>query len=197
MVFGSDQYEIAIIVSNIEFQIEKTKTSSHVDCPAPSHTTAPQRAPLRAQDVRWPRARRARGLALAALNCATARRWPTDAATWLGGVARCWPRRRCALVAHRGRADHAMGGAWPRGCCTLADRWSSAGRTKWSTMGSAGRGDARRWMRARLHGDARGLAPACALAARVNSRWRRRSGDVMTAGLISSRVWFGPVPGSP
>ncbi|KZT75832.1 hypothetical protein F511_47145 [Dorcoceras hygrometricum] len=35
--------------------------------------------------------------------------------------------------------------------------------------------------------------------------WRRRrrpplrrvSGDVVTAGPISSRVWFGPVPGSP
>ncbi|KZV57271.1 hypothetical protein F511_33062 [Dorcoceras hygrometricum] len=26
---------------------------------------------------------------------------------------------------------------------------------------------------------------------------RRSSGDVVTAGLISSRVWFGPVPGSP
>ncbi|KZV06733.1 hypothetical protein F511_45785 [Dorcoceras hygrometricum] len=26
---------------------------------------------------------------------------------------------------------------------------------------------------------------------------RRCSGDVVTAGLISSRVWFGPVPGSP
>ncbi|KZV13646.1 hypothetical protein F511_45190 [Dorcoceras hygrometricum] len=26
---------------------------------------------------------------------------------------------------------------------------------------------------------------------------RRVSGDVVTAGLISSRVWFGPVPGSP
>ncbi|KZV06816.1 hypothetical protein F511_45702 [Dorcoceras hygrometricum] len=25
---------------------------------------------------------------------------------------------------------------------------------------------------------------------------RRRSGDVVTAGLNSSRVWFGPVPGS-
>ncbi|KZT75323.1 hypothetical protein F511_47653 [Dorcoceras hygrometricum] len=24
-----------------------------------------------------------------------------------------------------------------------------------------------------------------------------RSGDVVTAGLNSSRVWFGPVPGSP
>ncbi|KZT75245.1 hypothetical protein F511_47730 [Dorcoceras hygrometricum] len=26
---------------------------------------------------------------------------------------------------------------------------------------------------------------------------RRVSDDVVTAGLISSRVWFGPVPGSP
>ncbi|KZT76291.1 F-box/LRR-repeat protein 3 [Dorcoceras hygrometricum] len=26
---------------------------------------------------------------------------------------------------------------------------------------------------------------------------RRVSGDVVTAGLISSRVWFGPIPGSP
>ncbi|KZT76473.1 hypothetical protein F511_46503 [Dorcoceras hygrometricum] len=26
---------------------------------------------------------------------------------------------------------------------------------------------------------------------------RRVSSDVVTAGLISSRVWFGPVPGSP
>ncbi|KZV34266.1 hypothetical protein F511_20793 [Dorcoceras hygrometricum] len=26
---------------------------------------------------------------------------------------------------------------------------------------------------------------------------RRCSGDVVTAGMISSRVWFGPVPGSP
>ncbi|KZT75558.1 hypothetical protein F511_47417 [Dorcoceras hygrometricum] len=39
-----------------------------------------------------------------------------------------------------------------------------------------------------------------------NSSWRRRrlrpplrrvSGDVVTAGLNSSRVWFGPVPASP
>ncbi|KZV44855.1 hypothetical protein F511_17032 [Dorcoceras hygrometricum] len=26
---------------------------------------------------------------------------------------------------------------------------------------------------------------------------RRSSGDIVTAGLNSSRVWFGPVPGSP
>ncbi|KZV06634.1 MATE efflux family protein isoform 1 [Dorcoceras hygrometricum] len=41
----------------------------------------------------------------------------------------------------------------------------------------------------------------CAAIVALNSRWRppagRRSGDVVTAGLISSRVWFGPVPGSP
>ncbi|KZV07076.1 hypothetical protein F511_45441 [Dorcoceras hygrometricum] len=45
------------------------------------------------------------------------------------------------------------------------------------------------------------VVSACALAARENLEVAppagRRSGDVATAGLISSRVWFGPVPGSP
>ncbi|KZV48143.1 hypothetical protein F511_25039 [Dorcoceras hygrometricum] len=40
--------------------------------------------------------------------------------------------------------------------------------------------------RARFRGGAAGRPPL-----------RRVSGDVVTAGLISSRVWFGPVPGSP
>ncbi|KZT76450.1 hypothetical protein F511_46525 [Dorcoceras hygrometricum] len=46
---------------------------------------------------------------------------------------------------------------------------------------------------------------ARAAAASFRWWWRRRrrpplrrvSGDVVTAGLNSSRVWFGPVPGSP
>ncbi|KZT76637.1 hypothetical protein F511_46338 [Dorcoceras hygrometricum] len=53
-------------------------------------------------------------------------------------------------------------------------------------------------------------ATSCALVAQRRARCRReffvvaapppagrRSGDVMTAGLNSFRVWFGPVPGSP
>ncbi|KZV18696.1 hypothetical protein F511_14206 [Dorcoceras hygrometricum] len=45
-----------------------------------------------------------------------------------------------------------------------------------------------------------GSAASCAAAAIfvvVAPPLRRVSGDVVTAGLISSRVWFGPVPGSP
>ncbi|KZV15601.1 hypothetical protein F511_38848 [Dorcoceras hygrometricum] len=61
-------------------------------------------------------------------------------------------------------------------------RWLAAGR--WLAVG--------RWLRA-------------AAAASFFLWWRRRcrpplrrvSSDVMTVGLISSRVWFGPVPGSP
>ncbi|KZT75510.1 hypothetical protein F511_47465 [Dorcoceras hygrometricum] len=43
-------------------------------------------------------------------------------------------------------------------------------------------------------------AASCAAAATfvvVAPPAGRRSRDVVTAGLISSRFWFGPVPGSP
>ncbi|KZT75599.1 hypothetical protein F511_47376 [Dorcoceras hygrometricum] len=59
----------------------------------------------------------------------------------------------------------------------------------------------------RWHADGRaGATRWCAAAAAFFLWWRRRrrrpplrrvSGDVVTAGLNSSRVWFGPVPGSP
>ncbi|KZV46107.1 hypothetical protein F511_27265 [Dorcoceras hygrometricum] len=112
-----------------------------------------------------------------------------------------------------------------RGTCTLAAHgWAPllaivagrcAKRAGWpflrATMvdaGSAGR----RWRSARCATkrctplDARCRAPACALEAHVifvdggaagRPPLRRISGDVVTAGLNSSRVWFGPVPGSP
>ncbi|KZV13517.1 hypothetical protein F511_45320 [Dorcoceras hygrometricum] len=85
--------------------------------------------------------------------------------------------------------------------------------------------DERRWKRCwptRRRSPLRALGAGCALAAgcaRDALRWwsmpycaalnfvavaaagrpplRRISGDVVTAGLSSSRVWFGPVPGSP
>ncbi|KZT76059.1 polycomb enhancer protein [Dorcoceras hygrometricum] len=71
----------------------------------------------------------------------------------------------------------------------------------WRDESGAGRGIVRRCMRVGAHG----RAPTCALAARANFvaaaagrlPLRRVSDDVATAGLISSRVWFGPVPGSP
>ncbi|KZV44567.1 hypothetical protein F511_44054 [Dorcoceras hygrometricum] len=51
----------------------------------------------------------------------------------------------------------------------------------------------------RLGAASRTLSPLVSLmaAAAGRSPLRRVSGDVVTAGLISSRVWFGPVPGSP
>ncbi|KZT75475.1 hypothetical protein F511_47499 [Dorcoceras hygrometricum] len=41
------------------------------------------------------------------------------------------------------------------------------------------------------------FAPPCVFSPVVAPPAGRRSGDVVTAGLILSRVWFGPVPGSP
>ncbi|KZT75956.1 hypothetical protein F511_47019 [Dorcoceras hygrometricum] len=52
----------------------------------------------------------------------------------------------------------------------------------------------------RCGGGARLFAPrviSLVAAAVGRSPLRRVSGDVVTAGLNSSRVWFGPVPGSP
>ncbi|KZV35386.1 gibberellin 20 oxidase 1-D-like [Dorcoceras hygrometricum] len=74
--------------------------------------------------------------------------------------------------------------------------------------------DARRWhddaplsMRCASHVDARWRAIAPRLVAAVRNfrdgaaagrpPLRRCSGNVVTAGLNSFRVWFGPVPGSP
>ncbi|KZT76176.1 metal tolerance protein 2 [Dorcoceras hygrometricum] len=56
----------------------------------------------------------------------------------------------------------------------------------------------RRW-RAIVAGRARRCAARFFLmaAAAGRSPLRRCSDDIVTAGVISSRVWFGPVPGSP
>ncbi|KZV06702.1 hypothetical protein F511_45817 [Dorcoceras hygrometricum] len=48
-----------------------------------------------------------------------------------------------------------------------------------------------RWLRAAATNFFCGGGAAC------RPPLRRSSGDVVTAGIISSRVWFGPVPGSP
>ncbi|KZV06639.1 hypothetical protein F511_45879 [Dorcoceras hygrometricum] len=56
-----------------------------------------------------------------------------------------------------------------------------------------------RMKRRSCSGRARALVPPRFFVAAAAGRppLRRRSGDVVTAGLNSSRVWFGPVPGSP
>ncbi|KZT75581.1 hypothetical protein F511_47393 [Dorcoceras hygrometricum] len=63
--------------------------------------------------------------------------------------------------------------------------WSSAIERR-SPLRRAVEGGAARCLRDLRGGGAAGRPPL-----------RRVSGDVVTAGLTSSRVWFGPVPGSP
>ncbi|KZV53729.1 hypothetical protein F511_27110 [Dorcoceras hygrometricum] len=105
-----------------------------------------------------------------------------------------------------GTCGHAPHEIWRSsvGCwATLGVRRSDA-KGCWSTMGRR-LCDGGRTKRALV---LRRCARRCACAAAIlfSSWWRHRrrrpplrrvSGDVVTAGLISSRVWFGPVPGSP
>ncbi|KZV23610.1 hypothetical protein F511_24019 [Dorcoceras hygrometricum] len=117
-------------------------------------------------------------------------------------VARCWMRRGCALVALHADAP----------CATVADRCRcmlSHDVRRWpdgeALQVDAGSSLCARRLRAicarRCVALARRLARCrrsfrwCAAAGRPPLP--RVSGDVVTAGLISSRVWFGPVPGSP
>ncbi|KZV42284.1 hypothetical protein F511_38735 [Dorcoceras hygrometricum] len=78
---------------------------------------------------------------------------------------------------------------------------------RWSTLPAAGR-EVLREVAARCCAQCALAARRCArrraLSPRSSWWWRRRrpplrrvSGDVVTAGMNSSRVWFGPVPGSP
>ncbi|KZT76918.1 hypothetical protein F511_46057 [Dorcoceras hygrometricum] len=91
-------------------------------------------------------------------------------------------------------------GAGPHDCRLLADAM---------ILAAAHRGLLQRlaFMRCVSHVDARwrAIAPRLVTAVREirggaaagRPPLRRVSGDVVTAGLNSSRVWFGPVPGSP
>ncbi|KZT76510.1 hypothetical protein F511_46464 [Dorcoceras hygrometricum] len=79
-----------------------------------------------------------------------------------------------------------------RGCATLKGAvlacWPIDLRHHWRTL-AARCAIAPRLSRVKFRG---GRRPAAA-----QTMLRRISGDVVTAGLNSSRVWFGPVPGSP
>ncbi|KZT75293.1 hypothetical protein F511_47682 [Dorcoceras hygrometricum] len=86
-----------------------------------------------------------------------------------------------------------MDGEWSTGCerrrrrCTLGiGRWSNVCAARWRTL-AARCAIAPRLSRAKSLMAAAGGRPPL----------RRVSGDVVTAGLNSSRVWFGPVSGSP
>ncbi|KZV26294.1 polyadenylation and cleavage factor4 [Dorcoceras hygrometricum] len=115
-----------------------------------------------------------------------------------GGVAR-WSRFRPMLHAQR----------WPLFHARPRTRHRATFRKEAPLSSATGRGllaDRFRCLDAPLGRRCASLARRCACAAVIFLRGgaavgrpalRRVSGDVVTAGLISSRVWFGPVPGSP
>ncbi|KZV23033.1 Zinc finger, RING/FYVE/PHD-type domain containing protein [Dorcoceras hygrometricum] len=151
--------------------------------------------------------------ALVCATCLMAARRCTDWST-LAGLWRSDGRRFVADSRTRRRTvAHWLGddARWPRDCTKTGRLLPHLASTRCAMMagGVPPRSDAAGRL-VRRAGCAR-----CALAARRGARrrslpprsswwWRRRrpplrrvSGDVVTAGLISSRVWFGPVPGSP
>ncbi|KZV06772.1 hypothetical protein F511_45746 [Dorcoceras hygrometricum] len=105
-------------------------------------------------------------------------------------MARWWPLRTAAASAGRVplRAGRAALAETLRDGCPVVVRYVAHGcatgcRNHWSDVDA-------RWA-----GRARCRRKFCGGGGRPPLR--RVSGDVVTAGLITSRVWFGPVPGSP
>ncbi|KZV51319.1 hypothetical protein F511_07510 [Dorcoceras hygrometricum] len=103
-------------------------------------------------------------------------------------------RASAALVAHVGRS---LAAPW-RTVCTTSRKEAALS----SATGRGSLADRCRCLDAPLGRRCASLARRCACAALIffvvaPPPAGRRSGDVVTAGLISSRVWFGPVPGSP
>ncbi|KZV42723.1 hypothetical protein F511_10431 [Dorcoceras hygrometricum] len=159
------------------------------------------RAHLRALDARWPRVCRARG----ADGCCNRRKKLRQRATCLP---RCVRPMVGAALAHDGatrgrsvRRPGAVRGAMispssrlladvmRAGCCVFWS-WRCAVRRRAMACDGAALVAA-----ARAVCVARDFSVGGAAAGRPSLR--RISGDVVTAGLSSSRVWFGPVPGSP
>ncbi|KZT75953.1 hypothetical protein F511_47023 [Dorcoceras hygrometricum] len=119
---------------------------------------------------------------------------------------RSWSHAARCSVADDARTGCALDGAVP---CTAARETSQDVEEGGAAVQRAGRGPCAAHRRTIAHdgarlrrtcrGRMRGLAP-CDFdggAAAGRPPLRRYSGDVVTAGLISSRFWFGPVPGSP
>ncbi|KZV06794.1 RNA-binding protein 40-like [Dorcoceras hygrometricum] len=119
----------------------------------------------------------------------------------MGGVACAGRASRATLgvVSRWGPAAAArsMGGVMRTGCATpqpfVARRLGAAACCCCATTCDDVRHEVRSWL-ARWALVARAAAVIFVVAAPPAGR---RSGDVKTAGLISSRVWFEPVPGSP
>ncbi|KZV19198.1 DNA-directed RNA polymerase V subunit 1 [Dorcoceras hygrometricum] len=188
--------------------------SPHIDRPAPPHAAAPRRASSHALAERLSRERRPKiarpsriiGDASRAWTSAAARlvahlveRAVRVAAGWLVVCAsRCahWPTAchsiappccsSCALVAHASRRWAMLGAAAASTGRTLDAWWPMVARNLRMALRRARRGVARVAAVNFRGGGAAGRPPL-----------QQVSGDVVTAGLNSSRVWFGPVPCSP
>ncbi|KZT76889.1 hypothetical protein F511_46085 [Dorcoceras hygrometricum] len=112
------------------------------------------------------------------------RKWPVDAGGWVR-VLVAPPRAYVAQIRR------------------LPRRWLRALLRRWNLCWPTRRCSPLRKLRAgrviRFGGGACPHAPREVLRGGTAGRppLRRCSGDVVTAGLNSSRVWFGPVPGSP
>ncbi|KZT76487.1 hypothetical protein F511_46487 [Dorcoceras hygrometricum] len=116
------------------------------------------------------------------------RKWPVDASGWVR-VLVAPPRAYVAKI-------HRLPRRWLRALLRRWGRcWPMRRRSPLRTLG-AGCALAVRCDAAVEHALMRRVKYFVAAAA-GRPPLRRCSGDVVTAGLISSRVWFGTVPGSP
>ncbi|KZT76809.1 hypothetical protein F511_46168 [Dorcoceras hygrometricum] len=142
----------------------------------------------------------------AKLGAAAASRGRTSSRALVARPVRCW-QRRCAFL-RRCCFDWSSAAAREEGDegWSLAYQWIRTAARCWacnSCMAAPLAGVVvRRYRMERrsCSGHARALGPHeffVVAAAAGRPPLRRVSGDAMTAGLISSRVWFGPVPDSP
>ncbi|KZV07104.1 hypothetical protein F511_45415 [Dorcoceras hygrometricum] len=127
------------------------------------------------------------------IACRSLAHWLRDVEEGGGAIQRYWSR----LV---GRPLPLLGGGRRSTLARKSLRWSDAGRKRWAA--TAVMVDARcAMMRALAARLSPRRAPCDARESRGGAAGRppirRVSDDVTTAGLISSRVWFGPVSGSP
>ncbi|KZV30485.1 hypothetical protein F511_25390 [Dorcoceras hygrometricum] len=118
----------------------------------------------------------------------------------------CAGRTSGAVVANDGRTGCELDGAVPSKAARETSRDVEEGG---AAVQRAGRGPCAARRRTMAHDGARLRRTCCGRmrslvpcdfdggAAAGRPPLRRVSGDVVTGDLISSRVWFGPVPGSP
>ncbi|KZV19097.1 hypothetical protein F511_43742 [Dorcoceras hygrometricum] len=178
--FGSDHTNCHIVSNFRIFRIEiKTLRLAARPPPCTAAPSSPRRAHLRALDTRlaarWPCACRAKG----AERCCNRRKKLRQRAARLPCCVR--PMMGATSRASSRAAAHVLR-YWPPAVASWMRRLVDAARH------SRARCCGRARLASRENFSCGGRRPAAA-----PTMLRRVSGDVVTAGLISSRVWFGPV----